>query len=425
LINTKAKSLKQTYLNELKNMSTNFDFSKCKIKNYIALYTTEVLTSEFKNSSENLNNYTNALNDLKNFDFISAKSNIDKIEIDKLTPEDKAMMYKIKSQIYIETGNIKEAISFNNKSLHHFEKKLSQLDPILISTKLDNIEANLNLTNNISALRDTLTDEIAKAELINNKYLVTKGYNLLSNVCLKAGYDNTSLMLQKRTIHLYNQNKLNDEVLLMKIFTNGVIDTDSRSQGIKVTNPNIKYILRFNNLLNISEGSLYKNLQEVDSLINDLVKDNRSDVLLAKCYFMKFLIYENMKRDQVSDCYLEQAYDVLNKSYSPDSMVHNNFMNFVTFHTVNKKIKLYKLDKLISFTYDSLFKKGLLYPNYNSLMLNYYLILKNRHNIQEAMKHYSNFIRLHNSFVGKESELLFYLNMFLRYNKMPIYESIN
>jgi hypothetical protein len=384
-----------------------------------------LLSQEFKNNKEIYNNVNSACSDIKVSNFLSAKQKMN-FDIDKLNilESDKVILYKLKSQVNIETRNLKEAITNTNRCLDILNKDNNKLNPLLLSTNLDTLEANLPIANNINIIKSGIIEELAKAELIKDSYLITKAYNLLSICYAKGLNEHSALDIHKRAYALYETHKLTDQVLLYKIFNNNILDLSKIDKFIKKyknsENRGLVYNLRFNRLLTLNESQLYSNLTDTEKLINDMENEGIVSITLAKCYFWKFLILELMQRDLISETSLNKSFEILN-NYSNDSLAHVEFINFVAFNSVGK-VKSYKLDRFVSNSYDQLFKKGLLYPNYNSLILNHNLIAKSINNPQEASKHYSNYIRLHNSYIGKESESLFDLNAFLKYNKMPVYE---
>jgi hypothetical protein len=326
----------------------------------------------------------------------------------------------------LETGYLKDALVYSNRSLDLIEKD-GILNPFTVSTRLDNHEANLVLANNIMSLKGSIIEEAAKSHAIGDKYLIAKSYYLLSNCLIKSFDEDAAFHAHRRAYTLYTQNGLIDHSLLFKLFNNTVIDQKTIDKHLadyskQTTSTKVLLLLRLNKLLLLFQAT-YSSLKEIDAIIDELITNGVNDILLAKAYFMKFLLLEMSEKDQISDYYLELAYDVLTKGYTADSMIHSDFMLFVTTHSVNKKIKSYKLDKFIANTYDLLFKKGLLYPNYHSLMLNRNMVFKNLNNPQEAIKHYANFHRIHQNYIGKQSETLFILNLFLRYTNLPVYES--
>ena len=135
---------------------------------------------------------------------------------------DRAFLNKIKCKINIETGHYKEAINYYNKAFPVFEKNFNKFDPILISSNFDYIEANLSIAKDLITLKDQLFSELAKAKLIKDNYLITRGYQLLSHLYTKSFNDKNSLDLHREALKLYKSNKIKDNHLLYKIINNNV-----------------------------------------------------------------------------------------------------------------------------------------------------------------------------------------------------------
>jgi hypothetical protein len=370
---------------------------------------------------------------LNKLNFVSARKQFDELQINTLSDVseiDRALLNKIKCKINIETGNLKDALNLNNKAMLVFEKTFHKLDPIVISCNMDFIEANLSISNDLNTLKESIFQELAKATIVEDNYLIIRGYQLLSDLYSKSFNDRNSVDLNKKALKLYNSNRIKDNHLLYKIINNNAYDIKMNEKMIKKyeklkdCHPKILYSLRKNKLLIIEPKKLYSSLEEVEKLINEVSEKYSNDMLLAKLYYIKFVLLEQSNKDHISDHYFERATEIVLKNYSPDSYANCQFLIFFIYQVLEKHIKNYKYEKALNQAYLNLNKNKLIYPNYNCLILyfcNLIFSLK-KTNIIDISRKYGDFYNIHEKLIGQGSEALFGVNMLLRRYRHSVYD---
>jgi hypothetical protein len=421
LIDTKINSFKNVYNKELEIVKNN----NSQILNPGILFVNKgfpiSIDKEFITANPKIQN---ALSEIKNLDYIRAKKTLDSINYTTLAENKEfALLNNINSFVNYETGNIKEALTFSNSSAVFFEQNSSLLDSATILAKMDNIFANVRLAKNLQNLKTQAIEEFAKAKLVNNNYLITKGYNLLSYVYYCSYMPNLSKYYNNKALEHYDRFNINDDNLLNRIINSpcefnkeGLSSFIKKYENRKDKNIKILNKLKLNQLGAFTKVNPYQAQNALDSIFNSAQDSSGNENLFINAYITKYIFYETNDRKAVSEFYIEQAQNILDKSYTSNSHQYIDFYCKLLFYNTTNGVEKTKIEKVLQNFAEFLNRNNLIYPNINCIAYYYnrlLVALLYNEGINEIIKKYGEFYTTHKQLVGDESEFLYDANFLL------------
>ncbi len=358
------------------------------------------------------------LSNIKNFNFTKAKKLIGSLNLstsDNLN--DKALFYKLVSLVNHETGNIKESQNTMTSLISLVDKNFSVLDPLSISSRMDNIIISSKTAKNLSNFKNLAMEELAKSQLTNNPYLITKGYLTLSNIYNMNYNFTTASALHSLAIDNFCKHKLKSEILFYEIIKqNSLMDKTKLKKLLKehpVNNKKLLNLLKYNDIIINTRSTFYDNVTVLDSILSN----DTEDLTSIKTYLKKYILFETNHRSATSEYYKEKALEVLGDNYSKDSTLYIDYYLRLIFENLDKMIEKGKIEKSITEYGDFINRNNLGYLNvyqiafiYNKLL---FAIIFNE-GIHEITKRYGEFYNAHKNLIGDESDHLFSLNMLMK-----------
>lgn len=245
-------------------------------------------------------------NEFENFRFTAAQKELQKIDISKLSLNDKAHYYLLSGKIYSKLNNTDVSCQNYFKAKEYY-KKLGQTDKVQdINLDLAHIiNAQQNNKNNAQKYIDEYLNYAIRT---NNVHHLAKGYKQLAT--MKVGQDNQqSIVLFKKALE-YNH-LVNDELLYSQIYNNiGVVYNVFLNQpdsALYYLNKAIKFDIKDHNYNGIcynyiNQASSYTYLGDFQQSINYLKKADATP-LREFHKKTKALIYENLSNnyDSIQD----------------------------------------------------------------------------------------------------------------------------
>ena len=206
-INNKYNLLKKNSDDLKNNLNKYHSFSNLNSGMKLRLNYSELLfefSSEFKSTNKEINEKIekakeNLINN-KETNAIKIIQKIDNKEIKFINKLDYAKFLNLKGYIYMENGyNSKALTNFNLGSLNFKEISQDPYDPFLINNMYDEIIGNILYIENFEEAKDKLVDLISVSLLLDNNYLIFKGYTCLTNIYNISGNYRRAFILAKYT----------------------------------------------------------------------------------------------------------------------------------------------------------------------------------------------------------------------------------
>jgi hypothetical protein len=319
--------------------------------------------------------------------------------------------------INYETGNIKESQNAITNLISLLEKNYSVLDPLIISSRMDNILITIKTAKNLSNFKNLAIEELAKSQLIGNQYLITKGYLTLANVYNMNYNYITASALHSIAIDHFCKNRLKSETLFYQIIKQtNLINKSKIIKLIKdppIKNEKILKLLNYDDIILNPRSTLYDNVTILDSITSE----TDEDLISIKTYLRKYILYETNHKQAISEFYKEKALDVIDSNYAKDSAIYVDYYLRLIFENFDKMIEKSKIEKSIIEFGDFISRSNLGYLNVNQIAFIYnkllFAILYNE-GIHEVTKRYGEFYNAHKNLIGEQSDHLFDLNMLMR-----------
>jgi hypothetical protein len=361
---------------------------------------------------------TNAFEELKKLDYVKTKRILDSLNT-KPEGKDMAMLNMLNGYVNYEVGNIKESAACSSVANTYLEaNNTSILDPVVISNKMDSLYSSIRISKQVSNAKTQGVEELAKAKLINDPNLIAKGYSMLGYIYLCSYMPSLAKYYNTKALEVYQRSKLKNEHLLNRIVSSpSLLDYKALTNFLKSygrdNKPGIINNIKYNG---INTRNPYESNKLLDSIISSMKDTDTKDYLLIKSLVSKYIVYEANDRQGVSECYLEEALNVLDNHYPKDSHNYIDFYCRVLLYNSNYRVEKQKLDKVIVAFNDFLNRNGLTYPNVNSIAYLYNRVIVSllyNEGINDLTKKYGEFYNTHRQLIGDESEYLFDLNFML------------
>jgi len=375
---------------------------------------------------------------------------------------DYAKFLNLRGLIYYENGYNSKAISNFSLATINF-KELSQdpFDPFLINNRFDEIVGTCLFSNNLEKLKIEILELISMSQLLNNDYLIIKGFISLANIYTQAGNFRQGYYIAKyawdfakkknfhsdfligKLIYLYMiniqfvkntvwkddvfkkinsenndliKNKFKDleEELKLNININKDSKEDNKNnnnkQEEKLTNVfqhpiHISQSLYFCSDYFYRQRNLYKSLFLLERAIETLEKHNYQDIHLVLYYIKKWVILNDMGRESVAEHLVEYSQKLINLIYSSDSIKNLDYLRFIQINSsLLEPPRQDIVEEIIRKT-----KRVNEVDNINNLLNRYYNIISLiniKSGVPELIDIYKEFDRLEKEiFCGKVSEL--------------------
>ena len=288
--------------------------------------------------------------------------------------------------------------------------------------------------------------------MIENTYLIFKGYTYLSLLHFHSGNHRSAKALAKYALQNLDKNErknlISDSIILKNIliyintryasgkninkdkhFLNFEKDLDYHLESLKINDaenlskPNLLKMELYASKLyqeaefSLNMNSLFYTLEKINKGINYLEENKYRNNYLAHLYLKKWAIEIFLGREATSSYYLEESQKIINSCYSVDSFKNIDFLRNLIVNALNiypPKIDLAK--EILRKT-----KKVTEEINCNSLQQKFYNIavsLRTHTGVAEVFNLYEDILNTNRKYFNKDSELIFELKDILKSSKL-------
>lgn len=451
------RKIEELDIKEINNSSSS------KIKKLNKLSETseqETTTTDTTNSKNNDSEDANQSKPISNLNDISTDKN--ELELAKL--------YNLKGLILIENGYFTRSQKYFKNASALFSNCLSnQLHPLLINNQYDDLYSNAYSTNDFESLKNNILELIAKSKLIENNYLVFKGYTYLSMLFAHCGNHRSAKALVKYSLNqlpktlrkefisnaimlkcllLYVQMNKNfkkdkfyqsyEKQLIAALATaDSVSSVNHSKQNItesiadaknisNITDNKVKSQIELEIFANksyqeaefsLSFNTLFFSMEKLNSAIKHLESCNYRGSNLALLYLKKWAIEILSGREATASFYLDESQRIINSSYSPDSYKNIEFLRSMIINSLNvypPKVELAK--EILRKT-----KKITDEVNCNSLQqkfLNIAVNLRTQTGVSEIFNLYEDILNTNYKYFKKDTEIMFDIKDMLKSSRL-------
>lgn len=347
-----------------------------------------------------------------------------------------ALWLKFYARANFEMGSVTKAFNLNKQSLEILRDNYSSLDPLILSTEIENSMMQANLSCKFNEIKNKIIEEISKTLLINNPHLTTKAYTALAYLYILSSQTRSSIATLEHAYKLYRVNKINDVYLYIRILDIFSHFPDKSNRALKTMSLQLSYDKEFKestlfqNILKIKTlkstfrfYKMWENLKVIDDVLKNLSDKNLNEKTKAYAFLKKWSYFELIGRDATSGYYLDEFKNILQKNYPHDSL-ESGKLNFAVFYELigqNKKKQAKDfLNKIIAVmpcfqsSYGSSKNSNINTFSLTIKDMNVFISAFSEENVPDVQKKYEEFINLHkNYFDNEESEMLFDLNIIL------------
>lgn len=422
--------------------------------------------NEFIDLENNLNNHLNNNNQEEN----QQKNSEENLDLEYLK------ILNLKGLILLENGYFTKSSKFFNSCKTHLNRICSNsYHPLVLNNKLDEIYSHMYSTQNFGKMKENILRTIAKAKMIENNYLIFKGYIYLSLIYMNSGNHRTSkALIDHAYSNLNSSNKsefLNSYIYhkfislyisTLRKFKNDKIlknfeEEIKRQNLILISRANSKENISDNNDNNknnknnnnekekereknvkipfseleifalrtyyetnysINMNTLNKNLSKINEAIYLLEKNDFSENSLALLYLKKWAFEVIIGREATSNHYLDESQKIIKNSYMSDSIKNIEFLRALIINSLN--IYPPKIDIAMEILRKT--KNVSEEVNCNSVLQKFFNIVINvrseRSNVSEIFNLYEDFLTNNTKYFNKDSEVAFDLKEILKSSKM-------
>jgi len=396
---------------------------------------------------------------------------------------DYAKFLNLRGLIYYENGyNAKAITNFNLASISFKELSQDPFDPYLINNRYDEIVGICLFSNKIDDLKNEILELISKSQLLNNNFLIIKGFLSLANIYTIAGNFRQGYQIANYTWNLAKKKKFHSDFLIGRIIylyminiqlnkntifkdevfqkinseNNDLLknyfiqledklklntDRDSKEKDMnnqenepqnknENMNSNEKLTNIFQHPLYISQAlyfssdyfyskrKLYKSLFLIEKAIEYLEKNNFNDVHLILYYVKKWIILNQMGREATSEYIVEYTQKLISQFYNSDSTKNLEYLRYIQINSSTLEPPRQDIVNEIA----SKTKRVNELNNVNGLLNRYFNIISLiniKSGIPELIDRYTEFDELEKEiFSGKISELRTDLKWTLIFSKL-------
>jgi hypothetical protein len=357
----------------------------------------------------------------------------------------------LKGMILLENGYFTQSNKYFNLCSSHFNRVCkNSFHPLFLNNKLDEIYSQMYSSSNFMKLKENLLKTIAKSILIENDYLVFKGYVYLSQININSGNhraskaiidfaysklnsSNKNLIMDNhifyKSINLYIltlKNFKNDKIL--KNFENHILAQNSKefkegkaNNNIKVQYSELEYLANkayYESQYSIDVNKINTSLKKINETIELLEKNDYEENLLAFLYLKKWAFENIIGREAISNFFIDESQRIIKNCYMADSIKNIEFLRALIINSIN--INPPKID--IAFEILRKTKKLTEEVNCNSVLHKFFNIVinvrNNQSNVSEIFNLYEDFLANNSKYFSKDSEVSFDLKEILKSSKL-------
>ena len=381
----------------------------------------------------------------------SEDNSIDKKEFEENIDSEYLKFLNLKGIILLENGYFTKSTKYFNLCNTHLNRICNNtFHPLYLNNKLDELYSQMYSSSNFLKLKENLLKSIAKSTLIENDYLVFKGYVYLSLIYMNSGNHraskaiidyaysklNSSNKKQIMNNHIFNKlislyistlkNFKNDKIL--KSFEKDILAQNSKA--INEGKENNKNKIPFSELeyyamkayyetqYSINMNTLNNSLEKINQTIDLLEKNDYEENLLALLYLKKWAFENIIGREATSNYYLDESQRIIKNCYLPDSIKNIEFLRATMINSIN----IYPPKTDIAFEILRKTKKVTEEVNCNSVLHKFFNIVinvrNNQSNISEIFNLYEDFLTNNSKYFSKDSEVSFDLKEILKSSKL-------
>ncbi len=332
--------------------------------------------------------------DLKEINALKIIESIDGNEIKNSDKFDYAKFLNLRGLIFYENGYHSKSLSNLNLASINF-KEISQdpFDPFLINNRLDESLGMSLYCTNVEESKNQILELISMSQLLNNDFLIIKGFLTLSNFYANVGNFRQGFAIARFTWDLAKKKKFDSEFLISRLVYTYVVYQEMKKETalkdevlLKINMENNDYFKnkikeyedQLTETMKISKKSCetsHKEENEVNSNINNnnkqtkfnlykhplhlsqvfycygdyffqtrrfckglffidkaieiLEKNNHQDLHLVLYYVKKWTVLNNMGREASGDYLIENTQKIINKLYGSDSFKNLEYLRFL------------------------------------------------------------------------------------------------
>lgn len=373
-----------------------------------------------------------------------------------------AKIYNLKGLILLENGYFTRSQKYFKNAAALFSDSLNNnpFHPLVLNNQYDDLYSNAYSTSDFESLKNSLLELIAKSQMIENSYLVFKGYTYLSLLFAHSGNHRSAKALAKYCLNQLPSalrremitNTITLKCLLLYVSSNKNIKKDrfyascekelKNSLSTLVKNENNytkdKNINNVDNEKKVSSqielelyafktlqeaefslnfNTLYFNLEKLNNGIKLLNESNYRDSHLALLYLRKWAMEILLGREATAGHYLEESQKIINSSYNVDSYKNIEFLRSMIINALNiypPKIDLAR--EILRKT-----KKITEEVNCNSLQqkfLNIAVNLRTQTGVSEIFNLYEDILNTNSKYFKKDSEIMFDIKDMLKASRL-------
>jgi tetratricopeptide (TPR) repeat protein len=399
------------------------------------------------------NNYPEVEKLINNFslskDHSDCREIMKNINILNIPPEKLGLLQYLESQIYLENGNLSEALSTINKAINSYTnspENKDELDPNLISMNIDKTLIELTFSDNFRKIKEQMIENAAKAYLIGNDFLITKSLLNFGKMYVLTGQQMSSKTLFEQAILNYKSKNVSDDRLVRTLSLSHILAIENKKKvgkqflklykDVKWENPNSQEKLlthlvemRTEKMHKVRFQKNYENIKKCQNFIDFLTNKTRPETefafppeILSYALLKKWANSKILGREVTAESYLEIAKSIIKKNFPPDAPQTYDFYTLLTNETLTQldqketQVQMNKLAQMVSQMSPVMNKKGV---HFNILLLKSLQIIYSaiqKEPQREIFPKYDEFLKIHQEYFGEneDSEVLFYLNSFLQ-----------
>lgn len=375
-----------------------------------------------------------------------------------------AKIYNLKGLILLENGYFTKSQKYFKNASGIFADTLSNnpFHPLVLNNQYDELYSNAYLTSDFEALKNSLLELIARSQMIENSYMVFKGFTYLSLLFAHSGNHRGAKALAKYSLNQLPSalrremisNAITLKCLLLYVNTNKNLKKDKFYASCEKELKNSllaisakrekKFIANTNNENNVNNvkqlssqielellayktyqeaefslnfNTLYLSLDKLNSGIKNLEENNYRDSHMAMLYLKKWAIEILLGREATAGHYLDESQKIINSSYSVDSYKNIEFLRSMIINALNvypPKIDLAR--EILRKT-----KKITEEVNCNSLQqkfLNIAVNLRTQTGVSEIFNLYEDILNTNAKYFKKDSEIMFDIKDMLKASRL-------
>jgi len=317
---------------------------------------------------------------------------VDNKDIKNMDKFDYAKFLNLKGVILYENGYHSKALNYFNLASINF-KEISQdpYDPFLINNKFDEILGTSFFCSNFNETKNEILELISMSQLLNNDYLIIKGFLTLSSFYCNVGNFRHGFGIVKYTLDLVKNKNFKSDFIMNRLIYLYVLcyavqkksfskdeifskinneNNDLMKNQLKELKENLKLNKKISNFINENDDKnkesnefkefnlyqhplhiaqvlycygdklfkmreMYKGLFFIDKAIEHLEKNNYHDIHLVLYYVKKWVILSNMGREATAEHLIEHTQKLINKLYGYDSLMSLEYLRYLQINSSN------------------------------------------------------------------------------------------